>query len=211
MISKCTNREKSLTTVVDQIIEITRHVVHEWQDGACAPEGAAKLLSESRLDWLLSLSHTLRRWTRAKPRTNEHDGMLILAWANLGSLVEGWLKLLLCVYLYDYQQSVRSKRANSVFKSLWQDKNSVAKDVDTLTLDVLRQFYKAEVWAKNPKIDQWDRWLQHIQERRNAIHAFKNRQLGTFEEFRRDVRRYRAFLKEITGHLPDCPSRSGEW
>ena len=46
-----------------------------------------------------SLATSLSRWVGATS-----DGDLILAWANLGTLVEGQLKLFLCVYYEDYMK-----------------------------------------------------------------------------------------------------------
>jgi len=41
-----------------------------------------------------------------------------------------------------------------------------------------------------------------VQKRRNAIHAFKNRQIGTGEEFWQAVRRYQAMLEDVDDRLP---------
>lgn len=64
--------------------------------GGWAPVEAAGLLTDARLDWQVSLSKTLRLWIR-EPASALTDGELILAWSNLGSLLEGTLKLLLSV------------------------------------------------------------------------------------------------------------------
>jgi hypothetical protein len=201
---------KGLDEILTEIVQITRQVMHEWHDGACAPADAARLLKESRLDWLLSLSYPLKLWASASPTKEDNDGLLILAWANLGSLVEGWLKFFLCVFLHDYRHSVRSKRAESIFKKLWEERKSEAKDADLLKFDDLREFYRAEVWEGLPDVDKWDQWLRHVQERRNTIHAFKNRDLGNFDELRGDLCIYRKFLDEIRFSLPDCPDRDWE-
>jgi hypothetical protein len=198
---------KPISTVVAEIVQITERVVANWDDGGCAPDDAAKLLRESRLDRILSLSFTLNLWTSGTTARAQRDGMLILAWANLGSLVEGWLKLFLCIYLSDYQHSVSSKRAESIFKRLWEESKAQAKDADGLTLESLREFCRAEIWATSSDTKNWDSWCRHIQERRNAIHAFKDRELGSFEEFQSDIRIFREFLDEITFRLPDCPDR----
>lgn len=66
---------------------------HGW-----APTNAATLLDKSRLDWLPSLASVLRHWAKDGELS---AGELILGWANLGSLLEGSLKLFLAVYLTD--------------------------------------------------------------------------------------------------------------
>src|SRR3954452_19895414 len=73
---------------------------HGW-----APIEAAGLLSKARLDWQVSLSSSLRLWLRDQPNALS-DGDLILAWTNLGALIEGTLKLFLSVYYDDFRADV---------------------------------------------------------------------------------------------------------
>jgi len=42
----------------------------------------------------------------------------------------------------------------------------------------------------------------HIQWRRNVIHAYKDREIGTFEEFEDDVRTYNLLLDNLEGRDP---------
>ena len=143
------------------------------------------------------------------PTAENHDGLLILAWANLGSLVEGAMKFFLSVFLYDYRNSVRRKKADSIFKSLWDEKAQQPIDVDGLMFEKLRVFFAQEVWSQSDG-DQWNKWLLHLQSRRNTIHAYKTRELGTFDEFFDDVRLYRRFLLEEMTNVPDPPDQS-DW
>ena len=78
---------------------------HGW-----APIEAAGLLSKARLDWQVSLSSSLRNWLRDPPAALS-DGDLILAWTNLGALIEGTLKLFLSVYYNDFQADVENLKA----------------------------------------------------------------------------------------------------
>jgi len=75
----------------------TRHTLNFWKSGAkgWAPQKASEKLEIARIDWLLSLSDTLTIW--CKKNNKMTDGELILAYANLGALVEGWLKLFYCI------------------------------------------------------------------------------------------------------------------
>ena len=75
-----------------------------------------------------------------------------------------------------------------------------SKEPDELTLEYLRQFFNEKVWLNEDK--DWDAWIHHIQQRRNAIHAYKHRNIGTFDEFFADVRRYFEFLLDINSGLP---------
>lgn len=151
-----------------------------------APIEAAHLLSKSRLDWQVSLTACLRKWID-KPSEKEASGSLILAWANLGSLVEGTLKLFLSVYYKDYKNDIDAIK-----------KKGELQDPDVLQLESLRQFFKKKIWNKEP----WDNWIQKIQQRRNAIHAYKDRDIGTHDEFLDDVRDYLNFLRYINSRLP---------
>jgi hypothetical protein len=44
--------------------------------------------------------------------------------------------------------------------------------------------------------------VQRVQQRRNAIHAFKDRDIGSVEEFFDEVRIYLDFLVDVTMGLP---------
>src|SRR5438309_1615922 len=81
--------------VIEQIVRIHERLHHDWHDGGWAPQDAANLLKSSRLDWLVSLAYTLKLWKDRNAADKNHDGALILAWANLGSLVEGAMKFFL--------------------------------------------------------------------------------------------------------------------
>src|SRR4030095_10017067 len=102
---------KGLEAIIAEIVQITAQVMDEWKDGACAPPKAVELLKRSRLDWLVSLSRSLKLWADDTPRPEDNDGLLILAWANLGSLVEGWMKFILCVWEHAYSDSVEKQKA----------------------------------------------------------------------------------------------------
>lgn len=114
---------------------------------------------------------------------------MVLAWVNLGSLVEGTMKFFLSVFLMDY---------------LKDPVQCHSKDVtpDELQLEHLRQFFlKQNIWMNQDK-NRWDQWVLHIQQRRNAIHTYKDREIGTFEEFWEDLRQYLEFLNELEGRVP---------
>lgn len=198
------DEELTLGQAIQEIAQIHAKLNHDWGKGGWGPPDAASLLKASRLDWLASLAETLAVFRDIKPTAKNQDGLLILAWANLGSLVEGAMKLFLSVFLNDYRNSVSRNRADSIFKSLWDSSTQQAKDVDGLMFERLRVFFEKEVWKAQPK-QEWSEWLQHIQDRRNAIHAYKTRDLGTFEEFFEDVRQYRKFLRDEIDCFPDPP------
>jgi len=61
----------------------------------------------------------------------------------------------------------------------------------------MRQFFKKKIWDED-----WDKWVEHIQQRRNAIHAYKHRDIGSHDEFLSDIRIYLRFLRYINYRLP---------
>jgi hypothetical protein len=186
-------RRLSIQEVVLAIVAENERIREFWSKAhGWAPRDAADLLSRSRLDRQVSLSHCLRMWIETADGEGK-DGRLIFAWANLGCLVEGTMKFLLSVYLLTYRKNPCRK---------W---GQVA-DPDVLGLEELRRFYISEkVWTPDQE-KKWDSWIERIQQRRNAIHAYKDREIGTRSEFLRDVRRYLEFVQEIASRAPepDC-------
>jgi hypothetical protein len=79
----------------------TRRIMDFWKNHSVgwAPAEVSEILTRSMLDWQSSLAESLETWLGREP-----DGALILAWVNLGSLVEGLLKLFLCVYYLPAQR-----------------------------------------------------------------------------------------------------------
>ncbi len=65
----------------------------------------------------------------------------------------------------------------------------------------MRVFFKKRIWVKS-KTKDWDTWILKIQQRRNAVHAYQDRDIGTFDEFFFDVRRYLEFLRHLNNSLP---------
>ncbi|MFD2209129.1 hypothetical protein ACFSMW_05315 [Virgibacillus halophilus] len=180
---------------VDKIIELNNFANNFWSNSiGWAPIEAANLLSKSRLDWQVSLSYSLKRWD-ISPQHGARDGDLILAWVNLGALVEGTLKLFLSVYFNDYSEDEDSIKNN---KGLVEP--------DSIKFDRLRQFFNKKIW-ESIETEEFDAWVLKIQQRRNIIHAFKNKDIGDFSEFVSDTNKYLAFLMYHLDRLPypDCP------
>ncbi|WP_041917333.1 hypothetical protein [Desulfitobacterium dehalogenans] len=181
-------QEMSLKEVVGRIIDFNYSLRDFWSSAkGWAPPEAADLLTRSRLDWQVSLSHCLNLWLE-ETVSEEADGRLILAWSNLGSLVEGTMKLLLSVFYKDYLNDVEQVK-----------KRGKLVEPDQLELEQMRQFFNKRIWKPE---DSWDEWILHIQWRRNAIHAFKDREIGSFDEYRNDLRMYLKFMRYVNFRLP---------
>lgn len=192
-----------LADVVERIVTLTTGLRDFWGSAhGWAPIGAAELLSRSRLDWQVDLAGCLRDWLPAERLLD--NGHLILAWANLGALVEGTLKLFLSVYYKDYAKDVDAikKRSGKLI------------DPDVLSLEPLRQFFVKRIWETG---ENWDSLVGRVQQRRNAIHAFRDRDIGTFDDFYADLRLFLALLRRLNDQLPYpdggyCPSEvAGSW
>jgi len=128
----------SVIEAIGRIEALNRNLARFWRTAnGWAPIEAAGLLSKSRLDWQVSLSRCLRLWIRTPPDRLE-DGELILAWANLGSLTEGTMKLFLSVFYHDYQKDIDGLKAARAY----HHKKQAPISPDGLPLDVMRVYFK---------------------------------------------------------------------
>ncbi len=169
----------------DRIEKLTCGMMDFWKSAhGWAPIEAAGLLNVSTLEWQSSLSESLRRWISA-----ESDGDLILAWANLGALVEGQLKLFLSIYYRDYAADADAIR----------DRRGRLTEPDRTTIEPLRQFFVRRIWTVGT---DWDTYVSLVQQRRNAIHAFRERELGSFQEWRDTLRTHLSFVRDINSRVP---------
>ena len=167
-----------------RIATLTGSIMDFWKHASgWAPAEASGLLDKSMLEWQASLALSLARWLGATS-----SGDLILAWANLGALVEGQLKLFLCVYYHDYQSDIDAIR-----------KQGKLADPDGCELEPLRQFFVKRIWDVGTN---WNSYVQDVQRRRNAIHAFKHRDIGTFADWQEALRLHLSFVRDVSGGLP---------
>lgn len=190
--------EVAVAAASDPIATVLHHVVRAHDDLASfwsnargwAPDEAATVFERCRLDRQTQLARCLRIWVD-ESAAEESDGRLVLARANLGALVEGAMQLGLTVFHADYSRSERATR----------DPKGVITDAPDLMLEKLRIFFRDEFWLPKESAN-WDPWVQSVQRRRNAVHAFTERDLGTHAEFLADVRTYLTFLAAINDRLP---------
>lgn len=150
------------------------------------PRIATEALDEVPVDWIVDLTDTLKIWL--KKGATMTGGELILARVNLGSLVEFWLKFFYCIYIKDYD--------NSPFVT----RKGKAIPFDQMTFDQARIFAEGILWSTNDKT--MHAWVRKTQKYRNAIHAFKKREIGTSQEFIEDLSVYYEFVEIIYSRLP---------
>jgi len=174
-----------MTAVVDKIVRVTEAQATFWSRAhGWAPTAAAGLLSKSRLDRQCSLARTLKDYAK-RPLSNEEDARLILAYVTLRTLSEGTLKLFFSVWYSDYSADVDAimKRGKRL-------------DPDGAAFDPLIKLFEMKTSGR------WTRLLRRIQARGNAIHAFKDRPLGSFSELRATIKGYGDFLIDTDNRLP---------
>jgi hypothetical protein len=114
------------------------------------------------------------------------------------------MKMFLAVYYRTYL-------ADNMMHELKAVRNGQGKviDPDELVLEKLRVFFEKlvfppnakDIWNKQGEID-WIEWIRMIQQRRNAVHAFKDREIGDFENYYLQLRQYLLFLRKINIGLP---------
>ena len=176
----------SIESVIQRVISLNQGIYIFWsQADGWAPEEAAQLLNRSRLDRQVSLSHCLKLWLQASSDGAE-SGQIIMGWANLGSLLEGSLKLFLSVWYETYKLDIDAIKKKDKFQN-----------PDGLQLEPLRIFFKKKIWDA-----EIDSWVQHIQSRRNAIHAYKDKEIGSLEELQTYICKYLDILRYINFRLP---------
>lgn len=188
----------SLNEVIEAIVALNGYLDRTWTgNGGWGSQEVAEILDRSRLDWQVSLSECLRAWAVDPVNNPLSDGQLILAWANLGALIEGTLKLFLSLYYNDYDKDPEAP---------WQ--RGKRAEPDELMFENLRQFCKKKGVFRN---GAWDPYLCSVQQKRNAIHAFRAKDIGTTEDLHTAIRQYFAFLQEVSTSLPEEPPHPSEW
>jgi hypothetical protein len=197
------DRRFPIIETVERIIHLTEQLVKFWGNShGWAPLETWYLLSKSRLDRQASISRQLRLFVDAK---NQESGYVILAWSTIGSLTEGLLKLFLAVHYKTYQVHTLVDEIKRIVKG----KKGNAIDPDGLMLEKLRQFFAKRVfpadasgqWKASGELN-WLMWIEKIQSRRNAIHAFQDREIGDIQEFHSEMQNYLIFLRKIAYALP---------
>ena len=106
----------------------------------------------------------------------------------MGALVEGQLKLFLCVYYDDYRSDVDAFRERGQLL-----------DPDGFMLGRLRKFFVNRIWDVGTN---WNPYVKMVQDRRNAIHAFQHSDIGTFQDWIEVLRLHLSFVRYTGGGLP---------
>lgn len=187
------NEQLPLLEVVQRIVKLNEGLRSFWSSShGWAPADAAELMEKSRLDRQASLSNSLRHWIAVDLEIE--DGDLILGWTNLGSLIEGTIKLFLAVYYDDFKADLENVKKTQA----WHAKQQKILEPDGLSLEVLVQYVEAAKLFQDDDLALF----KLVQQRRNAIHAFKDRDIGTTAELHSAMRAYLGFLRDTASRLP---------
>ena len=159
-----------------------------WKDvHGIAPDNAAKKLDIAMLDWQRELTKTLKIWI--DKGLDMTVGELILARANLGAVVESWLRFFYCVFYDDYiNQPMKNK------------KGQILEPENDMRFEDLKKFSTGILWDDEKSQDYL--WVDSIQKKRNAIHSFTYKDIGTPWDFLLDVDYLCEFVDMILNHLP---------
>ncbi|MGC8624418.1 MAG: hypothetical protein ACP5VQ_04035 [Phycisphaerae bacterium] len=213
--------QRTAKWLVEEITRRNEKIRDFWSDHhGWAPPRAAEILNRARLDRQVSLSKCLSIWLDSLPELapqprpypwqtpgtqvedlGHSDGRLILAWANLGSLVEGTMKFGLSVFANEYDAT-----------PVTRGKKKTPLDPDVLELEYLKQFYNQHFWIElqKPRCKQearwkqktrWNKFVELVQKRRNAIHSYRDHDIGDWREFYVAVKNYLVLLSVIEGRM----------
>lgn len=176
----------------DVLVILTNNAALLWKEArGIAPDSAADKLDDAMLEWQSELTKTLSIWI--DKGLTMTSGELILARANLGAVVESWLKFFYCVYYEDY---CKSPITNNKGKMIEPEKASFGN---------LKEFSNGKLWddVNSPEYS----WVDSVQHKRNAIHSFRYRDIGTPLEFMDDIDHLYSFVDNVLSHFPpleDC-------
>lgn len=171
----------------DNLTIKTNNVSLVWKNvHGLAPENAAQKLDAAMLDWQSELTKTLKIWI--DKGLDMTTGELILARANLGAIVESWLRFFFCVYYDDYIQKPKTNGKGRILEP------------DKMPFDNLKKLSIGILWDDNKSKDYL--WINSIQYKRNAIHSFTYRDIGTPADFLDDIDRLYKFVDMILNRLP---------
>ena len=156
---------------IEKTIRVSRALHQFWSSAhGWAPSSAADMLEQARLDRQVAFAYTLHDYlVPFSPETAE--SRQILGYVTLKSMCEGALKLFFSVWLEDYRRdsSAPTKKAGSVI------------DPADVTFDRLITFFNQRISSSH------DTFIRRVQQRGNAIHSFKDRDIGTQQELIDDI------------------------
>ncbi|MDN9009495.1 hypothetical protein [Brevibacillus laterosporus] len=168
-----------LEQVVDEVIKRHTSIHASWSIPPRSKQlSTAHLVTADTLLCQISLSKSLHRWLNMQ---STEPGDLLLAWTNIGLLVEGTMKWFLSVF----HEEVRHEWENQVIK--FQDHYSQES-----FLYMMRKFFHQRIWFGK---GDFDRWVMHVHECRFYGLSEHQQLQSRMERFDEAVRVYLHFLR----------------
>ena len=170
----------------NKLLEITKSTMALWKESwGIAPYSVSERLDKAMLDWNMELTEALSIWI--DKGFTMSTGELILARVNLGNIVEFWLKFFYSVYYEDYLNDPQLCKKGIV-------------EPESMSLEKLKNYSQEILWEDSTSKGYL--WVDSVQKKRNAIHSFLFRDIGTVAEFFADIDSLYEFVKDIVDRLP---------
>jgi len=167
---------------------ITNNVGVTWKESrGFAPISVSDKLEVAMLSWVTELTDALNIWI--DKGLNLTEGELILANTNLGAITECWLKFFYTVFYEDYRKNPKKDRKGDEIEP------------NKMKFEDLKNFSIGILW--DDKTEPGYLYVDNIQHKRNAIHAFNYRDIGNPQDFLNNVDLLCNFVDEIISRLPD--------
>lgn len=177
--------------IIEKVESVTKEHLVAWKNArGYAPVDVANKIDKIMIDWIISLTEYLKIWD--KNIGNLTIGEIILARTNLGTLVECWLKFFLVIHLDNYKSQPIIDKKEKVIKP------------EKLSFEQLRIYYKENIFVHSDI--KYNDWIESIQHKRNGIHAFNYKDLGTNKELHSDFFVYLEFIEHLIDSMPDNPN-----
>jgi hypothetical protein len=183
---------QALNRYLNDIAEVSHESASFWSAAhGWASDDIAHLLSKAQLHLLASLGRTLRNRIDEIYDQPEEEGVLIMAWVHLRSLIEGHLKLFFTVFMTDYERDpIIDKKTKKPVPFAHLRPNQIL------------------TYCRDRKLlDGHYELIQIALARGNMIHAFathnfENRNVGNADEYFAAIEDYRDFLFDVLSYLP---------
>ncbi len=173
---------------IAELVGMTEDIVSFWSRDVIimdwATDEVADELSKISFTKVIAIVHSLDLFIEKDLLT---DGELLLAWTQLGSIAEWYLKFFLCISTADYLKNPK----------YWPNKIDIINPHE-LKFEYAKQVFRAEGILDKELINT----IEVIQYNRNAIHLTSSREVAGEDEYRSAIHGFIKIVKEIYIRLP---------
>ena len=210
--------EDNLEDIIEyysKIMNKTKEIMEFWKSYGPenAPTQASKELIKVMYDWQISLTDSLKRWIEIEKSITIGD--LILARANIGIIVENWLKFFMTVYADVFYSEKKISINDLCFKDLIKGFTNVTnpkiihKKLSEFDHYLSKEQLANELKRRKEEVKYFSsivRWLNIVRNKRNAVHSFNYTDLGSPNDSLEDLRTLDSFIDFIIARLPNLDS-----